>query len=137
VAPILPAVYRNATHAAQYGDIRVFTFDERAYLERDGFWTRANALTVVVLQRPGEFPRSSGLSIAVTAGAVATTVHLAAGNWAQTLSLAPGVRQPVELPPATGNSWVLRIRSGAGFRPSEREPGSIDVRKLAAWITIQ
>lgn len=135
-APIWPAFDRNATHAAQYGEISVFTFDELAYLERDGFWTRANASTIVVLQRPGEFPRSSGLSISVTAGAVATTIHLATGNWAETLALLPGAKQSVELPPVTGNAWALKIQSGEGFRPSEREPGSTDVRKLAAWITI-
>jgi len=135
-APIAAAVDRNATHAAQYGDTRVFAFDERAYLERDGFWTRANTSTVVVLQRPGEFPRSSGLSISVTAGAVATTVRLATANWAQTLSLAPGARKPLELPPAAGNTWALQIRSGDGFRPSERDPGSSDVRKLSVWIAI-
>jgi len=135
VAAVVPAVNRNATHAAQYGRAHVYTFDERIYLERDGFWTRANGSALVVID-VDDSAKLSSLPISITPGAVATTVTLSMGNWQQSYSLAAGQKQDVILPPAENGSWPLRIRSGAGFRPSEREPGSTDVRMLAAWVAI-
>jgi hypothetical protein len=76
------------------------------------------------------------LPIAITAGAVPTTVTVSIGAWEESFALKAGQRQDVVLPPADGGSWPLRIRSGDGFRPSAREPGSQDVRELAAWIAI-
>ncbi len=130
-----PAIDRLATRATRFGHARAFFFDDWAYLERDGFWTRAHGMADVVIDtddRNGQ----SGLTISITAGAVATTVSVSVGEWEQSFSLTPGQRQEARLPPAETGSWRLRIRSGAGFRPSEREPGNRDVRLLAAWIAV-
>lgn len=136
IAAIRPAVNRHATHAAQYEERHVYAFDEQVYLERDGFWTRANGSALVVIDAD-EAAKRTGLPISVTAGAVATTVTLSSGRWQQALAMTPGQKQDVMLPPAESGVWPLRIRSGAGFRPSEREPGNGDVRLLAAWIAIR
>jgi hypothetical protein len=73
----------------------------------------------------------------VPAGAAATTIGISSGDWSQSHSLTPGERQVVTLPPLAGErAWVVDIHSGPGFRPSEREPGSSDVRLLAAWFEI-
>ncbi len=51
--------------------------------------------------------------------------------------MTPGERRAVTLPPLGDEAaWVVNIHSGPGFRPFEREPGSIDVRSLAAWFEI-
>ena len=135
IAVTTSASRRYAVRATRYGHARAFFFDEQAYLERDGFWTRANGRVSVVIDTD-EGTRMSGLPIAVTAGAVPTTVSLSVGRWEETLNLAAGQKQDVSLPPSPDGTWSLLIRSGAGFRPSEREPGNRDVRSLAAWIAI-
>jgi len=126
---------RNATHAADYGVARVYTFDERAYLEAGGFWTRANGRAVVVIDS-GQGASQSSLLLSVVAGAVPTTVTLTVGSWEERFDLAAGQKQDVTLPPSPDGVWTLAIRSGAGFRPSEREQGSRDVRELAAWVVL-
>jgi hypothetical protein len=133
IAVTRPVVNRNATHAAQYADRRVYAFDERAYLERDGFWMRANGTTDVVIETGDG---SGGLPISITAGAVPTTIELSVGSWERSFSLTAGERQEVVLPPAPSGVWPLRLRAGAGFRPSERDPGNRDVRLLSAWVAL-
>lgn len=135
VASVRPAVNRSATHAARYEGGTVYTFDELAYLEPNGFWTRAHGRAMVVIDR-GDGAPHSGLPMAVTAGAVPTTVALTVGGWEERFELAAGQKQDVTLPPAPDGVWALSIRSGNGFRPSEREPGNRDVRELAAWVVL-
>jgi hypothetical protein len=135
IAVATPPTRRCAIRATRFGRARVFVFDEQTYLERDGFWTRANGSALVVIDV--DDPESvANLPIAVSAGAVPTSVTLSIGDWEQSLSLAAGQRREVLLPRAENGSWPLRIRSGAGFRPSERDPGSADVRMLAAWVSV-
>jgi len=129
-----PPVGRNALRATRYGRARVFFFDDWAYLERDGFWTRADGEATVVIDTDDS--SISGLPMSVTAGQVPTTIQLSIGGWSERLALEPGQKRNVVLPPPVDGTWTLRIRSGAGFRPSEREAGNRDVRKLAAWMTI-
>ena len=126
---------RNAVRANRYGHARAFFFDDWAYPERDGFWTRANGSATVVVDTD-EGTRLSGLPITIVAGAAPTTIRLSIGKWEESFSLAAGQKQDVVLPPAESGAWPLVIRSGPGFRPSERDPGSRDVRSLAAWIAI-
>jgi hypothetical protein len=135
VATRRPVTGRNAVRANRYGYARAFFFDDWAYPEKDGFWTRANGFATVVIDTD-EGTRQSGLPISITAGAVATTIQLSIGNWEESFSLAAGQKQEVVLPPADSGAWTLQIRSGDGYRPSEREPGNRDVRSLAAWIAI-
>ena len=135
VATRIPVYARNAVRANRYGHARAFFFDDWAYPERDGFWTRANGEAMVVIDTD-EGTRLSGLPITIVAGAESTTIRLSVGNWEESFSLAAGQKQDVVLPPAESGAWPLHIRSGQGFRPSERDRGSSDVRSLAAWIGI-
>ncbi len=132
---VTPATHQAAIRAARYGRARAFFFDEWAYAEPDGFWTRANGTTEVVIDIPDAPP--SELPISITAGAVATTVTMTIGSWSESWSLDAGQKRDVLLPTGLSGEWPLRISSGAGFRPSEREPGNNDVRALALWITIR
>ena len=135
VAAVVPVINQNATHAADYGVARVYTFDELAYLEDDGFWTRANARAMVVIDT-GQGSECSGLPLAVVAGAVPTTVTLTVGGWEERFDLAAGQKRDVTLPPSSDGVWALSIRSGPGFRPSQRDATSRDVRELAAWVVL-
>ena len=127
---------RDARRAARYGRARVFVFDERAYLEPKGFWTRSEGRATVVIDAD-DGARQTGLPIAFTAGAAATTIGISVGDWSQSYSMTPGERRVVTLPPLSDQTaWVVNIHSGPGFRPFEREPGSNDVRSLAAWFEI-
>ncbi len=135
VGVVAPASGRPATRAARFGQTRAFFFNDWAYPERDGFWTRADGEATVVLD--GGAAQSSGLPMSVTAGQEPTTVWLSTGDWQESVALKAGERRDVVLPPAIGDVWTLRVRSGAGFRPSEREPGNRDVRELAAWIAMR
>jgi hypothetical protein len=138
VTPVVtrrPVTDRNAVRANRYGRVRAFFFDDWAYPEKDGFWTRANGSATVVIDTD-EGTRQSGLPISITAGAAATTIQLSIGTWQESFALAAGQKQDVVLPPADSGTWALQIRSGDGSRPSQREPGNRDVRLLAAWIAI-
>ena len=135
VGLITPLAGRPATRAARFGQTRAFFFDDWAYPERDGFWTRAEGEATVVLDSGAAHP--SGLPMSVTAGQEPTTVWLSTGDWQESVTLNAGEQRDVLLPASSGGVWSLRVRSGAGFRPSEREPGNRDVRKLAAWIAMR
>jgi hypothetical protein len=136
IAPPVNPDRRFARRAARYGRARVFFFDERAYLEPKGFWTRAEGRATVVIDAD-EAARTAGLPIAFTAGGAATTIGISVGDWSQSYSMTPGERRTVTLPPlGDAAAWVLNIHSGPGFRPFEQEPGSSDVRSLAAWFEI-
>jgi hypothetical protein len=130
-----PASTRNAVRATRYARTRAFFFDDWAYLESDGFWTRANGTAEVVIDADDR-DGAAGLPISITAGAVATSVTIATGGWRQSISLTPGQKQDVVLPATSDGVWPIRITSGAGSRPSERESGNNDVRALAAWIAV-
>ena len=138
IAPLsvrAPAASRFAIHAARYGHARAFFFDEQAYPEKDGFWTRANGAAEVVIDTDRD-TRLAGLPITVTAGAADTDIAISVGSWTESFPLAAGQKHELMLPPADQRTWRVVIRSGPGFRPSERDPGNRDVRSLAAWIAI-
>jgi hypothetical protein len=131
-----PAASRFAIRAARYGHARAFFFDEQAYPEKDGFWTRAGGAAEVMIDTDQD-TKLPGLPITVTAGAVDTTIEVSVGSWSESFPLAAGRQHELMLPPAVQRAWTMRIRSGPGFRPSERDPANRDVRLLAAWIAIR
>ena len=107
--------------ANRYGHARAFFFDDWAYPERDGFWTRANGSATVVIDT-GEGTRLSGLPITVVAGAVPTTIRLAIGPWEESISLGAGQKQDVVLPPAESGAWTLAHSLGSGLSSVRARP---------------
>ena len=122
--------------ANRYGHARAFFFDDWAYPEPDGFWTRAERIGHGGdRHRRGDAP--PGLPITITAGAVPTTIRLSIGTWEESLSLAAGQKQDVMLPPVRIRG--LAAATFARVRASARRSAtasSRDVRLLAAWIAI-
>ena len=136
VTTALNADGREAIRAVRYGRARVFFFDERAYPEPTGFWTRGEGRVTLVIDAD-ETARRAGLPITFTGGGAATTIGISVGEWSQSYSLTPGERRSFTLPPlANERAWILDIHSGPGARPFQREPGNPDVRLLAAWFEI-
>ena len=126
----------TAIRATRYGHARAFFFDDRAYPEHDGFWTRANGRAKVVIDTD-EGTRSPGLPIFDHGRRRADDRHVVGRRVGKRRLRSPrGQKQDVTLPPASDGAWPLSIRSGAGFRPSEREPGQSRRALLAAWIAI-
>ena len=128
---------RRAVRATRYGSARVFFFDEQAYLEPTGFWTRADGVATVVIDLD-EAARSQGAQLFLRAGAVATTIDAEVGDWTQAWTLQAGQEAIVALPPFTDDSaMALTLRSGPGFRPFAVDASNDDVRHLAVWVEIR
>jgi len=137
VRPPANADGRRAVRAARYGSARVFFFDEQAYLEPTGFWTRAGGAATVVVD-VDESARAEGVQLFLRAGAVATSLEASAGAWTRTWNLQAGQEALVTLPAADHRSALaLTLRSGAGFRPFAVDRVSDDVRHLAVWVEIR
>ncbi len=128
---------RRAVRATRYGRARVFFFDEQAYLEPAGFWTRAEGTAALVIDAD-QAAWAEGLQVTVRAGAVSTTIDLTVGDWARSVALGAGQSESLTLPALHGpDAWRVTLRSGAGFRPSAVDPASDDVRHLAVWVEIR
>jgi hypothetical protein len=130
-----PTRGRYARRAARFGASRMFAMDDHLYLEPGGFWTRAEAVTEIVIDTddPG---RPTALWLQT--GPVATTAVVSDGSWSERVGMGPLERRPVALPPRAGrDAWVLTIASGAGFRPNEHDPKSEDTRHLGVWIELR
>lgn len=137
VRPPANADGRRAVRAARYGPARVFFFDEQAYLEPTGFWTRVGGAATVVVD-VDESARAEGVQLFLRAGAVATSIQASAGAWTRTWNLQAGQEEVVTLPAADHRSALaLTLRSGGGFRPFAVDPASDDVRHLAVWVEIR
>jgi len=138
VRPPANADGRRAVRAARYGSVRVFFFDEQAYLEPTGFWTRAGGAATVVVDLD-EAARAEGVRLLLRAGAVATSIEASVGAWTRSWNLQAGQEEVVTLPPPADNSssLALTLRSGAGFRPFAVDRASDDVRHLAVWVEIR
>lgn len=126
---------RPALRATRYGRARVFFFDEQAYLEPAGFWTRAGGAATVVIDLD-ESARTQGARLFLRAGAVATTIDVSVGAWRHSWSLQAGQEELIALPPADA-AVALTLRSGAGFRPFAIDSASDDLRELAVWVEIR
>jgi hypothetical protein len=131
----VPTRGHYARRAARFGASRMFAMDDHLYLEPGGFWTRAEAVTEIVIDTD-EPDRPTALWLQT--GPVATTAVVSDGSWSERVGMGPLERRPVALPPLAGrDAWVLTIASGAGFRPNEHDPKSEDTRHLGVWVELR
>jgi hypothetical protein len=128
--PVSPAVARRAV---RYGTAAAFFLDDRAFPEPAGFWV-AGARETSLVVRPDQ-PRP--VAVQLRNGAAENVVALESGRWREEIMLKPGEERRVDIPldPARGAA-PLRIRSAAGFRPSEVDPGSRDTRFLGVFVRL-
>lgn len=132
LAPVPPAGF--ALRAIRYGRTRVFFMDDSSYMEAEGFWTRGEEATTIVLDTE-QAGAGAEQMLLVRSGAVPTTIDVAVGTWRRRLGFAANQLQAVSLPAQDGPR-VVTIRSGPWFRPSDHEPGSRDTRRLGVFVTV-
>src|SRR5262249_7169351 len=120
-----------ALSAARYGPATVFLLDGRAYVESAGSWIagRSEAEFAIVPDR------GAPVQLFVRNFAVDNTVVLQSDRWRQDLALKPREERVLDLPVAAQSAGVvLHVRSAAGARPFDVEPGNQDKRMLGCWI---
>lgn len=118
---------------------QIYHFDDNAYLREDlSFWTRGRAVADLLVKT---VEPASRLELNLQAGPIPTTATVRRGWWRQTVTLAPGQSQTVNVPlddgfPYKGTRvWRLSIASGDGFMPSFFDPNSPDRRFLGVRVT--
>lgn len=120
---------------AQYPTAGVVFLDDMVYAEPDGFWVHGKqaAQFVVIPESP-----ASSVRLLVRNGASPNQVSVESGVFQRLLIMAPGQEQLLEIPLAAGGgSANIRVASGDGFVPAERNPESTDKRTLGVWIQIR
>ncbi|MEZ5294583.1 MAG: hypothetical protein R2745_26120 [Vicinamibacterales bacterium] len=122
---------RWAARAARFGRVALYALDDNAFFEPGALWVRGGRTTSFLATVDDGVPPVLRLK----AGPVANDVDLAAGGWRRHVSLLPGGEAEVPLPPDALAPAVLRVTSRTGFRPSESDPGSGDVRVLGVFVT--
>ena len=88
----------------------------------------------MVLQpsRPG-----TSATLLIRNAPVPNQVVLEAGQWRESLALAPGEERQVQVPIAPGRgASVLTAATRTGFRPSESIAQSRDERFLGLWVKV-
>jgi hypothetical protein len=131
VAPITTSAARRAV---RYDSIVAFFLDDRAFAEPSGFWVGGQRETLVVLA-PDE--RRGSLPLLLRNAPVDNTVSLEFSGRREEIALKPGEERRVELPlDASSGSVLVRIRSSAGFRPSDTDPNSRDTRLLGVYCRV-
>lgn len=118
--------------AVRYGQVTVYTTDERVSLERTGMWVLGGRRPTVVLA-PGS-PRRS-IRLLLRNGPVPNDVRLSSRQWSTRAVLASNGEQEVEVPIAAGDTAVaLVVEVTGGFRPADFDRASRDRRFLGCWI---
>jgi hypothetical protein len=122
----------QALRAVRYGRTNAFFLDDSSYVEPNGFWTRGEETTTVVFAPPD----AGDWRLLLQAGAVPTAVDVSTGDanaW-ERLEFSPGQQRPVTPPARDGGiERVVTIRTGAWFRPSDRNPQDKDMRRLGVF----
>jgi hypothetical protein len=120
-----------ASRAARYGPATVFLLDGQAYLEPGGSWIAGGAAAEFAIAHE----RGEPVQLFVRNYVVPNTVVLETDGWRQEVTLKPREERVFDVPidPARAGV-VLRVRSAAGVRPADIEPGNQDKRVLGCWI---
>jgi hypothetical protein len=119
-----------ARRATRYGRVRAFFLDDNAFMEQPGFWTRGEAATTLIV----DTPEPGHLSVRLRNGAAANEIDFSADGWKTIVSLGPAETRDLDLPASRGTARVLRLRTASGFRPSEVDASTADVRRLGVWV---
>ena len=120
----------RAASALRYGAIAVYAISG-AYLEPGGLWTAGGRVAELVVQGPAGERQAL---FTMRAGPVAAPVRVTSAAFEVRADLSAGEERELAIPLAPDGTALVRIESGRGFRPSEREPGSADARLLGVRL---
>ena len=123
-----------AQRAIRYGDTRAFFMDDNAYMEGNGFWTRGESSTMVVVDTAADRPAPE---VVVQSGPIATSAQLRVGSWTSEVKLNAQERRNIALPASPPHQWPIEITTGAAFRPSDVVQGNGDTRPLGIWVELR
>lgn len=118
-----------ARRAVRYDAAVFFFLDDRAYPEPSGFWVAGGRETSLAIQADAPRP----VALLLRNGAADNVVTIESSSGREDLVMKAGDERRVEVPGA----GVLRIRSSAGFRPSEVNAGSRDTRLLGVFVRLE
>ncbi len=123
--------------AASYGEVTVYFHDERAAVERDGFWVRGKAAAVTTVHLPVA-DTTAGVRLRVHGGGpVPLPVTFATPAWSTRVLLQPDVTADVLVAAhPTVRLLPLTITSESGFVPAETGGAATDRRLLGCWIEV-
>ena len=123
--------------AASYGDVTIYFHDERAALEREGFWVRGRTSTVTTVHLPVA-DTTSGVRLRVHGGGpVPLPVTFATPAWSTRVVLQPDVTTDVLVPAHPSVRLLpLTITSESGFVPADTGGAPTDHRLLGCWIEV-
>jgi len=120
--------------AVQYDAAGVLFLDDMVSAEPAGFWVRGESdAEFIVLPAV----RSGSIGLVVHNGPVPNQVSVESGTFQRMLVMAPDQEQTLDIPAGAGDGTKIRIGSGSGFVPSDKNPENADHRSLGVWIQIR
>ncbi|HEY2432181.1 MAG TPA: hypothetical protein VGI12_05860 [Vicinamibacterales bacterium] len=125
------APHETARRAVRYGASVVYFLDDRAFPEPSGFWVGGGRDTTVAAHADRPSP---ALAILLRNGAADNRVLLETAGWRGDVALKPGEERRIEVPLVAPGTVFLRIRSEAGFRPSDVDGRNTDTRFLGVFV---
>jgi hypothetical protein len=123
-----------ARRAVRYGATVMYFLDDRAFPEPSGFWVGGARDTFLAVHAD----QGSAVTLTIRNGAAPNRALLESRAWRGDVGFGPGEERRVEVPldPST-RSALLRIRSESGFRPTDVDGRSKDVRFLGVFVRIE
>ena len=124
----------EARRAGRYGPAIVFLVDGSAYMERAGAWVAGqDEAAFVIVPDAGSIVR-----LLLRNFAVDNVVTIDSAGSQQEYPMKPREERTVEVPvDGRTAAAIVRVKSAAGARPSDLEPGNLDLRLLGCWIQAQ
>lgn len=124
----------EARRAARYGPATVFHVGGSAFMERAGAWVAGRDEAEFVIFPDG----GSTVRLLLRNFAADNGVTIDSAGVQQEYPMKPREERTVDLPVDSGTgAAIVRVKSAAGARPSDVEPGNLDLRLLGCWIQVQ
>ena len=124
----------EARRAGRYGPAFVFLVDGSAYMEKAGAWVAGrDEAGFVIVPDAGSMVR-----LLLRNFAVDNVVTIDGAGSQQEYPMKPREERTVEVPvDGRTGAAIVRVKSAAGARSSDLEPGNLDLRLLGCWIQVQ
>ncbi len=110
----------------------IFAQREDIFAEPGGLWIVGAGEGRLAVQTRGP------ARLHIRNGPAANVVRLSSGDWRKESRMAAQEAFDVQLPAARrGHPILVAVRSEAGFRPADLEPGNRDLRWLGVWVELR
>ena len=123
----------TADRAARYGMATIYFLSGGAFPEASGFWLEGGSQARIVISNYG-----APLRLFLRNAPVENTIAVEVDGDRREAGLHPGEETTLVIPRKRATpDVVVGFQTASGFRPSEREAGSTDVRYLGCWVEIK